>query len=102
MVRMQHLTVGMSLTLAVLAFGIHPASAQTEAAAEAREANLRAYAQLLRSDLRAEKVGVITEVMEFTPAEDEKFWPISAQVSVSRPYSTPQGLKRVIVWLTES
>jgi Mg-chelatase subunit ChlI len=38
--------------------------------------NLSAYAELLRSDIRAQKVAIITEVMEFTDAEDKAFWPI--------------------------
>ena len=41
-----------------------------------REFNLRAYAELLRSDLRAQKVAIITEVMQFTEAEDAAFWPV--------------------------
>jgi hypothetical protein len=31
---------------------------------------------LLRSDVRAQKVAIITEVMGFTDAEDAAFWPI--------------------------
>ena len=38
--------------------------------------NFQAYAQLLRSDVRAQKVAIITEVMDFTEAEDAAFWPI--------------------------
>src|SRR6478735_7634851 len=38
--------------------------------------NLTAYAELLRSDVRAQKVAIITEVMHFTEAEDAAFWPI--------------------------
>jgi hypothetical protein len=34
------------------------------------------YLELLRTDLKKEKVAIITEAMEFTPAEAEKFWPI--------------------------
>ena len=34
---------------------------------------------MLRSDLRAQKVAVISEVMEFTEAEDAKFWPVYRQ-----------------------
>jgi hypothetical protein len=30
----------------------------------------------MRSDIRARKVGIITEVMQFTDAEDAKFWPV--------------------------
>jgi hypothetical protein len=59
--------------------------AQTAAAApaveqvprtEARDRNLRAYVELLRSDLRTQKVAVITELMQFTEADDAAFWPI--------------------------
>jgi hypothetical protein len=43
---------------------------------EARERNLRAYTELLRSDLRTQKVALITELMQFTDSQDEKFWPV--------------------------
>jgi hypothetical protein len=53
------------------------ASAQaTPSAAETKTLNLTAYAELLRADVRAEKVAIITEVMEFTEGEDKAFWPI--------------------------
>jgi hypothetical protein len=48
----------------------------SSSAADTREVNMRAYVELLRSDLRAQKVAVITEVMQFTEAEDAKFWPV--------------------------
>jgi hypothetical protein len=38
--------------------------------------NLSAYAELLRSDVRAQKVAILTEVMGFSDKEDETFWPI--------------------------
>lgn len=38
--------------------------------------NLSAYAELLRSDVRTQKVAILTEVMGFTEAEDKAFWPI--------------------------
>jgi hypothetical protein len=38
--------------------------------------NLTAYAELLRSDVRAQKVAIITEVMQFDEAEDAAFWPV--------------------------
>jgi len=43
---------------------------------ETRELNLRAYTELLRSDVRTQKVAVLTEVVGFTEAEDKAFWPI--------------------------
>jgi len=45
-------------------------------AADTRDANLRAYVELLRSDVRAQKVAFITELMEFSEADDKAFWPI--------------------------
>ena len=45
-------------------------------AKETTTLNLTAYAELLRSDVRAQKVAIITEVMNFTEAEDKVFWPI--------------------------
>jgi hypothetical protein len=38
--------------------------------------NLSAYAELLRSDVRTQKIALITEVMGFTESEDAAFWPI--------------------------
>src|SRR5262245_18237529 len=43
---------------------------------ESREANLTAYVELLRSDLRTQKVAIITEMMQFSEEADAKFWPI--------------------------
>ncbi len=34
------------------------------------------YIELLRSDLKTERVAIITEAMQFTPEEGEVFWPI--------------------------
>ena len=56
------------------------AKSQASAAANTEEQtkalNLSAYAELLRSDVRAQKVAIITEVMGFNDKEDEAFWPI--------------------------
>jgi hypothetical protein len=46
---------------------------------EAQTLNLQAYAELLRSDLRTQKIAIITEVMGSTEAEDKAFWPIYRQ-----------------------
>src|SRR3954452_15094898 len=54
------------------------AAAQAPAAAQDQTTtlNLSAYAELLRSDIRVQKVAIITEVMEFTEAEGAAFWPV--------------------------
>jgi sugar diacid utilization regulator len=46
------------------------------AADQTRTANLAEYAELLRSDVRAEKVAIITEMMEFSEKDNAAFWPI--------------------------
>ncbi len=78
MASMRRTNISLLAVLAVLA-GARVASDQTtspNAADDTRDTNLRAYAELLRSDLRTQKVAVITEVMQFTEEEDGKFWPI--------------------------
>jgi hypothetical protein len=67
------------VVLLALIPGAHSAAAQSAKAPAAdatREVNMRAYVELLRSDLRTQKVAIITEVMQFTEAEDAKFWPV--------------------------
>ena len=49
---------------------------------ESESLNLSAYAELLRSDVRAQKVAIITEVMGFDDAEDKAFWPIYREYDV--------------------
>ena len=53
-----------------------PANVPAPAVEESSDLNLRAYVELLRSDLRTQKVAIITEMMEFTEAEDKAFWPV--------------------------
>jgi hypothetical protein len=53
-----------------------PLTAQTPAAADPRETNLTAYVELLRSDVRAQKIAFHTELMQLTEAEDAAFWPL--------------------------
>ncbi len=78
MMRTRHVTAGAFCLVAILASApLAYAQAKPPApSADSREFNLRAYAELLRSDLRTQKVAVITEVMEFTEAEDQAFWPV--------------------------
>jgi hypothetical protein len=54
------------------------AAAQTPSPSgdDTKTLNLSAYVELLRSDVRTQKVAIITEVMGFTEKEDAAFWPI--------------------------
>ena len=91
MVRVRHLTAGVALALSIVASaradaaqaakpGAKPAA--QPAAADARDANLRAYVELLRADVRGQKVAILTEMMDFTEQEDAKFWPIYREYDV--------------------
>ena len=78
------MTRPLAATLVLLALSGLGASGQTSQAPQpstldernTKSLNLTAYAELLRSDVRAEKVAILTEVMAFTEAEDKAFWPI--------------------------
>jgi hypothetical protein len=52
------------------------AQAPAATASADKTLNLAAYVELLRSDVRTEKIAILTEVMGFTEAEDAAFWPI--------------------------
>ena len=52
------------------------ASGQTTPASDAAKLNLTAYAELLRSDVRAQKVAILIEVVGFDEREDKAFWPL--------------------------
>jgi len=81
MVRVRHLAAGVALALSIVASARADAAqaakpAAQPAAADARDMNLRAYVELLRADVRGQKVAILTEMMDFTEQEDAKFWPI--------------------------
>ena len=71
--------LGLSCLVLTLVVGPVALRAQTTkplSADEGRESNLRMYVELLRSDVRAQAVAIITEVMAFSEEEDAKFWPV--------------------------
>ena len=68
-------TTAALIVLVSSAVTVNPQSPQP-AGSDSRTLNLSAYAELLRSDVRAQKVAIITEVMGFTETEDAAFWPI--------------------------
>ena len=43
---------------------------------QTKETNFKAYIELLRKDIKTDKVAVITEIMALSPEEAAKFWPI--------------------------
>ena len=78
------IVVGVFLASGIL-FGQSPEKAKTSRLMAAPQTsnvpsnvdlNLRAYIELLRSDVRKENAAVIGEVMQFDAADAAKFWPI--------------------------
>jgi len=44
-----------------------------------RDLNLRAYAELLRKDMKQKRAAIITEIMQFDDSEAATFWPLFRQ-----------------------
>jgi hypothetical protein len=65
-------------TLVLLTVGSLAVDAQSQQVSDeqTKALNLSAYAELLRSDVRSQKVAILTEVMGLTETEDAAFWPI--------------------------
>jgi hypothetical protein len=78
MSRARYLTLKfvLALTMGGVAQAAAAQATKPAAAVDARDVNLRAYVELLRSDVRAQKVAILSEMMDFTEEEDAKFWPI--------------------------
>lgn len=80
-----------AMVIAATATGVaaHQAKSASEVTKdETRERNLRTYVELMRSDIRTQKVALITELMAFSEEEDAKFWPIyrEYELELSRMY----------------
>ena len=70
MASVKKLFIVVALLIAATAFAQDPGK-QSD-----RDLNLREYAELLRADLKAQRVGLITQIMDFSDADATKFWPI--------------------------
>lgn len=62
--------------IAVAVFVSLAMAQQPLAADENRDANVKAYIELLRKDVRKDKVAIHSELMNLTPDESSKFWPV--------------------------
>ena len=72
---MKRRTVGVVALLMSGSLALH-AQDKPVTADQTKALNLSAYAELLRSDVRSEKVAILAMMMPFTEAEDKVFWPI--------------------------
>jgi hypothetical protein len=76
-VQVHRWTPAATAILIVLGCGVFRAQSTSQpSTSETKELNLLAYAELLRSDVRTQKVAIITQMMGFTEAEDAAFWPV--------------------------
>ena len=63
--------------LAAVLLAVPALWAQAPAGAEEnKETNFKAYVELMRKDIKTEKVAIMTELMSLDPAESAKFWPV--------------------------
>lgn len=75
MLRFSRLAGGWWLVACLAGAPLH--AAQAPAAADTTRArNLQAYVELLRSDIRDQKVALISGMMQFSEEDDAKFWPV--------------------------
>jgi len=68
--------IGIGVAVLLMSGSLAHAQDKPVSADQTKTLNLSAYAELLRSDIRSQKVAIITEMMTFTEAEDKAFWPI--------------------------
>ncbi len=64
------------MMVATAAFTQDTSTNQNASANSDRELNLRAYTELLRADVKAKRVAIITEIMQFSDADAAIFWPL--------------------------
>ena len=75
MLRLSRLAGGWWLVACLAGAPLH--AAQAPASADTTRArNLQAYVELLRSDIRDQKVALISGMMQFSEEDDAKFWPV--------------------------
>ena len=68
-----------SFAICALAFMVvvgAPAYSQGPPTTGTQEQNIQAYVDLLRADVKSQKVAVISQMMQFTPAQASVFWPV--------------------------
>jgi len=66
-----------------------PAKTETE------EANTRAYVELLRTDVQAQKTQIFTDIMQFNDEQAAKFWPIYREYDVELQKLNDQKLEGI-------
>jgi hypothetical protein len=78
-------------------FGQQLSSDIQPAATESQEANIRAYIELLRVDVRTKKTAIFTEIMQFNDQQSAKFWPIYTEYDIELQKLNDQK----VAWIQE-
>jgi len=60
----------------MIAPGLMAQQANLQVQTDSKEQNLRAYVELLRADIKSQKVQIFTDVMRFDEQQTIAFWPI--------------------------
>jgi len=70
-------TVIWLITLVIISSGAHLyAQGTEEPLTETQEVNLETYADLLRQDIKTQKVAILSQLMQLSPEQASAFWPI--------------------------
>jgi hypothetical protein len=70
------LSVALTASLSVVSNAFAQATSSQPPKTETQETNIRAYVELLRADVRAQKTAIIGEAMDLNDEQAAKFWPI--------------------------
>jgi hypothetical protein len=103
---MQSMKWTLALALVLASFCSITASGQQSAPAplpsdptpstSSQEANIQAYVELLRSDVRARKTEILTELMNLNDAQSAKFWPVYREYDVQLQKINDQRLNGIL------
>jgi hypothetical protein len=69
---MDEMKIGILSTVVLLSLSVF----SNIAAAQSSEPSLDSYIESLRADLRADKVAIITQAMQFSDQDSKAFWPV--------------------------
>jgi hypothetical protein len=70
------MTLQITLLSSFLLAAVSILPAQGVAKSGDQESNIQSYVDLIRADVKAEKVQILAAMMQFTPEEAATFWPI--------------------------
>jgi hypothetical protein len=70
------LSAALTATLSLVPNGFAQTTTTPPPTTEAQDTNIRAYIELLRANVRAEKTAIVGQIMDLNDDQAAKFWPI--------------------------